>query len=142
MATFTKFNCFALDLSKGVHNLTNNTTGNLKIALTNTAPSATYTTLSQITQISYTNISSPTMPADTAMTATESPTATWQVSGTDITITASGTVATFRYVVLYNDTPTSPADPLIGYWDYSSGVSLTSGESFTVDFQPIMFTVA
>jgi hypothetical protein len=47
--------------------------------------------------------------------------------------TFSGTV-TFRYVVLYNDTPTSPADPLIAWWDYGSNVTLNSGETFTVAF--------
>ena len=37
-------------------------------------------------------------------------------------------------IVLYNDTPTSPADPLIGFWDYGSSVSLANGDTFTVDF--------
>jgi hypothetical protein len=63
-----------------------------------------------------------------------------QTSGTlklilaDLVLTASGAVATFRYVVLYNDTPTSPADPLIGWYDYGSAVTLANGETFTIDF--------
>jgi hypothetical protein len=48
----------------------------------------------------------------------------------------------FRYAVLYNDTPTSPADPLIGYWDYGSSITLASGETFTVDFGTNILTVA
>ena len=36
--------------------------------------------------------------------------------------------------MLYNDTPTAPADPLIGWWDYGSSITLASGETFTVDF--------
>jgi hypothetical protein len=36
--------------------------------------------------------------------------------------------------VLYNDTPTSPADPLIGWWDNGAPVTLTAGQSFTVDY--------
>ena len=141
MASFVKFEQFAVDLAAGVHTLT--TAGSLlKIALTNSAPTVgTDATLSDITQISYTNITE-TMPADTQNVGAETPAGTWDVSGTDITLNATGAVATFRYVVLYNDTPTSPADPLIGYWDYGSGVTLASGETFTVDFGTSIFTVA
>jgi hypothetical protein len=51
-------------------------------------------------------------------------------------------VATFRYVDLYNDTPTSPADPLIAWWDYGSDVTLASGETFTIDYTTSTFTDA
>ena len=47
-------------------------------------------------------------------------------------LTASGTVATFRYVVLYNDTSTS--DNLIAYWDRGSSVTMADGDTFTCDF--------
>lgn len=64
-----------------------------------------------------------------------------QTSGTyklvlaDSSFTASGgSIGPFRYVVLYDDTPTSPLDPLIGYWDYGSSITLAAGETFTVDF--------
>jgi hypothetical protein len=52
----------------------------------------------------------------------------------DLVLTASGSVATFRYVVLYNDTPSSPADPLVSWWDYAGDVTLATGETFTLDF--------
>jgi len=140
MATFVKYNQFAEDLAAGVHVLT--TAGSLlKIALSNTAPTvATDAVLADVTEIAYTNITE-TMPADTTNVGAAAPPGTWDVSGTDITLNATGTVAQFRYVILYNDTPTSPADPLIGYWDYGSGVDLASGETFTVNFGASMFTI-
>ena len=47
-------------------------------------------------------------------------------------MTASGTVGPFRYVVIYDDTVAT--DPLVGYYDYGSSITLNSGDSFTVDF--------
>jgi hypothetical protein len=43
-----------------------------------------------------------------------------------------GSVGPFRYVVLYNDT--AAGDPLIGWFDYGSSITLASGETLTVDF--------
>lgn len=141
MAAFVKYEQFAVDLAAGVHDLT--TAGcTLNIALSDTAPVvATDATLAGITTIAYTNITE-TMPADTTNVGAETPGGTWDVSGTDITLNATGNVAQFQYVILYNDTPTSPADPLIGYWDYGSKVNLVNGESFTVNFGAQMFTLA
>lgn len=140
MASFVKYEQFAVDLAAGVHILT--TGGSLlKIALSNTLPVvADDVILGGITTISYTNITE-TMPADVTNVGSETPGGTWDVAGTDVVLNATGAVATFRYVILYNDTPTSPADPLIGYWDYGSGITLASGESFTVDFGASIFTV-
>lgn len=64
------------------------------------------------------------------------------VTGVDITITASGgAIAQWRYVWLMNTTPTSPLDPLWGWWDYGSAVDLADGESITVDFGTSMVDV-
>ena len=60
---------------------------------------------------------------------------TYKLVLADVTFTASGgSIGPFRYPVLYNDTPTSPADPLILYWDYGTDLTVTTGNSFTVDF--------
>lgn len=131
MATFNKFHKFVEDLAEKVHNLGSDT---LKVALSNTAPSTANTVFANITEISAGN-------GYTAGGTAASITSSTQTSGTyklvlgDVVFTASGgTIGPFRYVVLYNDTPTSPADPLIGWYDYGSSITLANGETFTVDF--------
>jgi hypothetical protein len=50
-------------------------------------------------------------------------------------LTASGgSVAAFQYIDIYNDDPTSPADPLICWFDYGSALTLADGETLTLDF--------
>jgi hypothetical protein len=129
MAAFNKFNQFVEDLAKKVHKLDTDT---ITVALTAAAnaPVATNETLSNLTQIAYTNLSSRVV----TTTSAEQTSGTLKLVLVDLVLTASGDVATFRYVVLYNDTPTSPADPLIGWYDYGSDVTLHNGETFTVDF--------
>ena len=64
------------------------------------------------------------------------------VTAVDVVFTASGgSFGPFRYAAIYNDTPTSPADPLIGYVDYGSSITVLSGETFTVDFGASLLTV-
>lgn len=129
MAAYNKINQFVEDLGKGVHNLSS---GALTIALTTTAnkPVASNATLSALTQISYTNLSA-RVPTLTSYTQTSG---TAKLILADLVLTASGTVAAFGAVVLYNDTPTSPADPLISWWEYGSDVTLLNTETFTIDF--------
>jgi hypothetical protein len=139
MAAFNKFNDFAEQIGLGVHNLD---TGVLKIYLSNVAPVATNTVKADIAEI--TNQFGYTAPIDITGVWSESPAGTGKlVAGNDpVVITASGgTIGPFRYVILYNDTPTSPADPLIGWWDYLSAVTLQDGETFTVDFGASVLTI-
>ena len=133
MASFNKFNQFVADLATGVHQLQTGTTHVLKVALTNTAPSASNTVLANITEVS--NGNGYTTGGISVGTITGAQTSgTFKLTGgTDPVWTASGAGFTARYAVLYNDTPTSPAKPLIGWWDYGSSVTLASGETFTVD---------
>lgn len=128
MATFNKFNAFVENVAEKVHNLGSD---QLVVALTNSAPLASNSVLADITQITYTNLSSRNI-----TTSTSSQTSgLYKLVVNDLTLTASGgSVGPFRYIVVYNDTPTSPADPLIGYYDYGSSLTLASGESLTIDF--------
>lgn len=136
MASFNKFNQFIGDVGLGVHNLE---TGALKIFLTNQLPLASNTIKANITEI--TNQNGYTAPVDVSATYSQT-SGTGNLVGTDVVITATGTVGPFQYAVLYNDTPTSPADPLIGWWDYNSAVTLANGETFTVDFGSTILTLA
>jgi flagellar capping protein FliD len=141
LASYTKFNQFVEDLAKKVHNLNSDT---LKVALTNSAPSASNTIFANITEISAG--SGYSAGGSTATFSTGAQTAgTYKLVLADVTFTASGgSIGPFRYVVLYNDTPTSPADPLIGYYDYATNITITTGNSFTVDFDGTagVFTLA
>ena len=127
MATFNKFNSFVEALAEKVHNLGSDQLVVALCAAAN-APVATNTQLTDLTQISYTNLSSRNI--TTASSAQSS--GTYKLTLTDLVLTASGTVATFRYVVIYNDTATN--DELIGWYDYGANVSLINGETFTIDF--------
>lgn len=141
MATFVKFQDFVEQLAKGVHQL--HAAGHtLKVMLSNTAPNvATNTVKADITEISAVNgYTAGGVDIQNDMTETGG---TATVTAVDVVITASGgAIGPFRYAIIYNDTPTSPADPLVGYYDYGSSQSLADGESLTVDFGASFFTLA
>lgn len=126
MATYTKFNSFVEALSEKAHNLGSDT---LKVALTNSAPSATNTVLANITEVSYTNLSTRTL----TVSSSSQTSGTYKLVLADLTLTSTGgTTGPFRYVVIYNDTATS--DELIAYYDYGSSITLNDGESIQLDF--------
>lgn len=131
MAAAIKFFPFVEHVAEKVHNLAADT---LKVALTNTAPTTADDELVDITQITaangYTAGGTQATQSSSAQTA-----GTYKLVLADVTYTASGgSIGPFRYAVLYNDTPTSPADPPILNWDYGTNLTLTTGNSFTVDF--------
>ena len=125
MATFQKFHSFVEAIAEKKHDLGSD---QLAIALTNTAPDATNAVLADIAEISYTNLSSRNVTTSTSAQTG----GTYKLVLEDLTLTASGAVGPFRYVVLYNDTAAS--DELIGWYDYGSSITLAAGETFTVDF--------
>lgn len=134
MAAFTFVHEFGNHLGTGVHNLS---TGSFKLGLTNTAPVAATTAVwADITEISAGNgysAGGPTLDSE-AWAETGAGTGIWQFTSADEVITATGgNIGAFRYPVVYNDTPTSPADPVVGYLDYGSSITITTGNTFTFD---------
>lgn len=137
MATFNKVNGFVEHLAEKVHDLGADA---LTIALSNTAPASetpnpTVLTadaiLTNVTQVAYTNLSTRVL----SVSASAQTTGTYKLTIADITLTSTGgSTGPFQYVYIYNDTPTSPLDPLIGYYDYGSALTLADGESLTVNF--------
>lgn len=132
MATYVKYYDFVDQLALGKHVFG---TAVFKIALSNTAGTLTQTQtiLSGITQISGTN-GYTTGGTDAQVTWAET-TGTGTATGTMVVFTcATGPMGPFQFVVLYNDTQTSPVDPLVCGWDYGSAVTLQIGETFSVKF--------
>lgn len=138
MASYQKFNVFVGDLMGKVHDLlgTSGSTADVcKVYLTNATPVATNSVKTDVAEI--TNQNGYTAPVSVVNAGTRT-TGTVTLVGTSLTITAAtGSVGPFQSVVLYNDTPTSPADPLIAFWDYGSAVTLLDGESFSVLFNNV-----
>lgn len=145
MATYNKFHQFVEDLAFGVHNFTSDATSTLTVALTTNAnaPSASAdAVLADIVQIAYTNLSSRVCTISGTPGQT---TGTFTLALADLVLSATGAVATFRWVVVYNDDPTSPADPLVCYFDYGADLTLANGESLTIDWgagTQTLFTLA
>ena len=141
MASYNKFQDFVEQLVSGKHDFTG--AGHVfKVYLSNTTPDAAADAVkADLAEFAggtgYTN-------GGTDVVNTVSETAgTASIGATDVVWTAgAGDWNTFRYVVLYNDTQTSPVDPLVAWWDYGSGLLLGNGETFTVDFGTSIFTLA
>jgi len=126
MAVFNKFDSFVEAVAEKVHNLGSD---QLTIALTNTAPVAGNSLLANITEITYTNLSTRNL----TTSASSQTSGLYKLVVSDITLTSTGgSTGPFRYVVVYNST--AAGGPLVGYFDYGSSITLLSGESLTVDF--------
>jgi hypothetical protein len=121
------FNQYIADLHNKVHNISSDT---LKLALSNTAPTATITDLSGITQISagggYTL-------GGFSLTVTSSTqtSGVYKATITNYSFSPTGTVATFRYPILYNSTA---GNKTICWWDYGAAQDLVSGDTFNFNF--------
>ena len=136
MATYTKLQQFVEDLAHGVHNFDTNT---IKVALSSAAnaPSASAdAVLADITTIAAPAVNSVTLTKGSSGQTT----GTYKYVPNDLTMTASGAVGPFQYVIIYNDDSTS--DSLICYFDYGTAVTLANGDTFKLDFGAELFSLA
>ena len=129
MAALTKFQDFAEQVLRGVHNFGAHT---FKAALTNAAPAVTNTVLADIAQIA----ASGGFPAGgvvlDSVVLTETAGVAKVVIADEVITAAGGAIGPARYVVVYNDTAASKN--LVGFYDYGSSITLNDGESLTIDF--------
>lgn len=132
MAALNKFDVFVENLAEKVHNLG---ADSLKVLLTNSAPDSADAVKADITEISAGNGYSAGGIAVAVDTSAQTG-GVYRLTFTDPSalVASGGSIGPFRYAVLYNDTPTSPADPLIGWSDYGSSITLAAGERLNLEF--------
>jgi hypothetical protein len=133
-SALTKFHPFLEAAFEKKHNLGSDS---LVVWLSNVAPAQANAVLTDITQVSYTNMSSRAV----TISSSSQTTGTYSLILADLTLTMSGGASpSFRYLGVYNDTATN--DDLVGgYYDYGSSISLADGESLVIDFAALgLFT--
>ncbi len=133
---FNKFDVFKQDIGLGHHDLA--AAGHdLKVMLTNIQPVVGDEIFGDITEISAGN------GYIAGGVSIENDLVDGVMSGVDVVIEASGgSIGPFQYVVLYNDTQTSPVKPLISWYEHTSEVTLSDTETFTVDFGANVLTIS
>ena len=129
-----KFNIFVEDLAAGEHVFKTAAGDTFMLALcaAANAPVATNSLLANLTTVSLTNLVDAT--PDVTISSASQTTGTFTLKITDYVLTATGAVGPFRYAVLYNSTSTSKTNPLIGWFDYGSDITLANTDTFTLNF--------
>jgi hypothetical protein len=130
MAAFNKVQAFIEKLFEKAYDFQNDT---YKVALSNTAPTATSTTWNT------TNFPAPAAAngytaGGNTLTVSSSAQTTgtykWVLADSVFTATAGG-IGPFRYAIIYH----SVTGDIVGYYDYGSSITLSNaGDTFTVDF--------
>lgn len=131
MAAFTFFHEFKRYLGDGTIDLDTHV---FKAYLTNATPVvATNTVKADLAEIAAGNgYTAGGFTCTVTWLETGAGTGIWRFGSDSPLWTATGgAIATFRYVVWYDDTPSSPLDPLVGFVDYGSALVVNDGSSFT-----------
>ncbi|TQV80322.1 hypothetical protein [Denitrobaculum tricleocarpae] len=122
------FNQYFADKNNGVHDWSSHT---FRVAFCNAAnaPVVGNSVLANLTTVSESTIAS-TVVTVTSSTQTAG---VWSAVLADRDIVVTGTMPTWRYIVLYNDTPTTPADPLVYFIDTGVDNNITD-DTYPIDF--------
>ena len=136
MASFNKFYCFVLDVANGLHDMKTGTAHVYKVYLTNTAPNVANTVYTTPADLSAVHGYTAGGNSIGVITGAQTTVTFKFVGATDPSWTASGgSIGPFQYAVIYNST--SSTKPLIGWWDYGTAITLTNGNTFTVDLDQV-----
>lgn len=138
MATFNKFQCFVGDVAHKLHDMKTGTTDVYKVYLTNTTPVASNTTYNTPADLSTANGYTAGGASIGTITGADASGTFSFAGGTNPSWTASGgSIGPFEWAVLYNAT----SNALIGWWDYGTAITLTNGNTFTVDLPNPILTI-
>src|SRR5215207_6519295 len=133
MPAFVEPDILSEDIANKIHDFNSDT---FRWVLSNTAPVLASTfLLSNITQIAtgggYTQMTDGAGGLTTTLSFSRTGQTT-TVSGTQVVLTASGAVGPFRYLDLVNDTPASPLNPVTGWLDHGSAVTMATTDTYTI----------
>lgn len=129
MAAYVKFEKFTEDLVNAEHDFGADT---FKVLLSNDAPSASADAVKADLTSELSTANGYTAGGSATTISISRTGGTTTVDATNVVFTASGgSIGPFRYAILYNDTHAS--DALVCYWDYGTAITITAGNTFTVD---------
>lgn len=136
MATFTRPDKLSENIGNKVHDFDSDT---FRWVLTNTAPAVGTTFLaSDITSPlstagGYTAFSDGAGGLLAVMAALSRTGAVTTIAHNGaIVLTATGAVGPFRYPVMVDDTPTSPLNPVVGWLDHASSITMANTDTYTL----------
>ena len=136
MPSYNKFNCHVENLLAGALQIFGSPVSDtLKVMLVNSpAPVATNSVKAHLTEIAA-GFGYPAGGYEIETVTGTRVGATATLTGSEVLVEAvGGSLGPFQYVALYDDTPVSPLDPLISYWDLGEPVTLADGESVKLRF--------
>jgi hypothetical protein len=133
MPAFVENDVFSEDLANKIHDLNSDT---FRWVVSNTAPAVGTTfLLSNVTQIStgngYTQMTDGAGGLPTTVSFSRSGQTT-TVATSQVVLTATGAVGPFQYIILVNDTPASPLNPVIGWVTLTSAITMANTDTFTI----------
>ena len=133
MAAYVKFHAYAADLHHAVHNFSSHT---FKVFLSNDTPDVANDAIkTDITEIAYGN--GYAAPLTLSLSSEGQTGGVYRAIFTDPAqvVATGGAVAGFRYAIIFNDSATN--DPLLGYYDYGSTLTLLEGQTFDLDLNNV-----